>query len=580
MISEAVQKLSSSLSKNIRWISRGQIGRCASLLTVIAFLGLYASAVQAQVISVTVNGQPVVFHGPNPQQIEGRVLVPVRGVLEKLGADVSWVPQTHTVIASNGKIDIELKIGDRRAIVNTREVMLDVPAQVFGGSTFVPLRFLGEALGAQVGWDGPSHTVMIVTHDQPGSPPPDRDEHRPDRDEHRPHRPAPVINSFTQDARGWLRAGDTLHVLLEGTPGGQAAFRIPGLVDMVPMHEVAPGRYQGEWQLPNRPIQLAQAAVIGGLQVGDRSAQLIQAGQLLSVDAIPPQVTDRAPTPDTHVNNSRPNIYAVYEDQGSGIDPGSIRLKVNCKDVTGEFVSYNPTEDLTGGPQAVRIEVRDQAGNPVVSEWSFIEDRREQAVIRSVQDNATHALEPGDTLHVEIIGTPGGRADFSLANIRGIPLTERQPGHYVGDYTIRKGDDVTSARILVRLVTRDGARFEQQSNHTVTVRTGKPAPPVILSPMPNQRPSNPVVISGKATPNTKVHVRIDYSSQVLGVVGVKGAAVDTMVQSDQSERTPRHAKCDICAHSHGHQLRERTVRPHSHELPPPLRRVPERESSF
>src|SRR5579871_3122535 len=98
-------------------------------------LMLVTTLANAQQIGVIVNDQPVQFRGIGPQQIEGRVLVPVRGVLEKIGADVQWIPQTQTVVAGNGQIDITLKIGDRHATVNSRDVTLDVPAQVDRKST-------------------------------------------------------------------------------------------------------------------------------------------------------------------------------------------------------------------------------------------------------------------------------------------------------------------------------------------------------------------------------------------------------------------------------------------------------------
>lgn len=60
-------------------------GACALLL-------MGAGAAHAQQIRVIVNHNPVHFGEMGPQQVGGRVLVPVRGVLEQLGADVSWHP--------------------------------------------------------------------------------------------------------------------------------------------------------------------------------------------------------------------------------------------------------------------------------------------------------------------------------------------------------------------------------------------------------------------------------------------------------------------------------------------------------
>jgi hypothetical protein len=117
----------------------------------------------AQPIRVMVNGERVRFEDVTPIEMNGRVLVPVRGVLEQLGADVSWRPETQRVIASNDDVTIQLRLGDRRARVNGKDVWLDVPARTYEDRTMVPLRFLGEALGATVRWNEDERTVYITT---------------------------------------------------------------------------------------------------------------------------------------------------------------------------------------------------------------------------------------------------------------------------------------------------------------------------------------------------------------------------------------------------------------------------------
>jgi hypothetical protein len=124
---------------------------------------LGAGAVRADDIHVRVNGEPVYFEGTQPRAMDGRVLVPLRGVLEKMGATVDWMSATQTVVAAKGNMELNLPIGSRHATINGREVSLDVPAMTIAGSTMVPLRFVSEALGADVRWASASQTVMIDT---------------------------------------------------------------------------------------------------------------------------------------------------------------------------------------------------------------------------------------------------------------------------------------------------------------------------------------------------------------------------------------------------------------------------------
>lgn len=141
------------------------LGGWFTLVAVCALIFGGVFRAHAQDIHVFVDGDRVHFDEVGPQQMDGRVLVPVRGVLEMLGANVDWNPDTQRVTANNGDIDIVLHIGERRARVNNRDVMLDVPAQTIGGHTMVPLRFLSESLGAKVRWDGSERTVFIMTPD-------------------------------------------------------------------------------------------------------------------------------------------------------------------------------------------------------------------------------------------------------------------------------------------------------------------------------------------------------------------------------------------------------------------------------
>lgn len=118
-------------------------------------------------IRVTVDGNPVSFSGTQPMMSGGRVMVPVRGVFEHMQADVRWDRNTRTVYAERGQDRIVLPIGSYTATVNGRQVRLETPARINRGTTMVPLRFLSEAMSADVTWEGRSRTVMISSNGQP-----------------------------------------------------------------------------------------------------------------------------------------------------------------------------------------------------------------------------------------------------------------------------------------------------------------------------------------------------------------------------------------------------------------------------
>jgi hypothetical protein len=133
--------------------------RCALALVALSVVGVAS----AQSIHARVNNQLVDFPDVQPSMINGRVMVPMRGVFEHMGANVTWDAQTQTVMAQNAQTEVRLPIGSRRAWVDGRQVELDTPALIRNGRTMVPLRFTAEALDATVDWMASTRTVTINT---------------------------------------------------------------------------------------------------------------------------------------------------------------------------------------------------------------------------------------------------------------------------------------------------------------------------------------------------------------------------------------------------------------------------------
>ena len=114
-------------------------------------------------IKVLVNSNMVAFPDQAPMMVSNRVLVPLRGVFEELGATVNWDASKDLVTATRNGQTVELYIGKTTAMVGTRQLTLDQPATVVNGRAMVPLRFLAESLGATVDWRATDMTVTIKT---------------------------------------------------------------------------------------------------------------------------------------------------------------------------------------------------------------------------------------------------------------------------------------------------------------------------------------------------------------------------------------------------------------------------------
>lgn len=112
-------------------------------------------------IKVLVDGDPVAFPDQGPVMRGSRVLVPLRGVFEKMGATVNWDRAKNTVTATGNGRTIVLPLGGTSATVDGKSMTLDQPAMVMRGRALVPLRFLSESLGATVDWRATDMTVTI-----------------------------------------------------------------------------------------------------------------------------------------------------------------------------------------------------------------------------------------------------------------------------------------------------------------------------------------------------------------------------------------------------------------------------------
>lgn len=107
------------------------------------------------------DGRELVFADVSPLIEDGRTLVPMRGFLTALGADIDWEQKSRTAIAIMNGVRIEAPIDSAAARVDGRVVPLAVPPRLIEGRTMVPLRFFAEELGLSVIWDEESQTVFV-----------------------------------------------------------------------------------------------------------------------------------------------------------------------------------------------------------------------------------------------------------------------------------------------------------------------------------------------------------------------------------------------------------------------------------
>lgn len=102
-----------------------------------------------------------------PYIVAGSTMIPLRGLVEQMGAAIEWDGDTQTIFIDNGYYEITLQIWNHLVYVkdpkygDLRYTLLNVPV-ITENRTFIPVRFVSEQLGYHVEWDGEAQTVTIT----------------------------------------------------------------------------------------------------------------------------------------------------------------------------------------------------------------------------------------------------------------------------------------------------------------------------------------------------------------------------------------------------------------------------------
>jgi len=136
-----------------------------ALITIISLILISLTLpikLHANEIGVTIDAQQVIFVDQPPIIANGRTLVPLRDVFEALGFYVEWNPDTQQVSLTSD-IVIIITIGSNEFSANGITHTLDVPAQIIGGTTMLPIRHVLESVGYYVDWDAAANMVIITS---------------------------------------------------------------------------------------------------------------------------------------------------------------------------------------------------------------------------------------------------------------------------------------------------------------------------------------------------------------------------------------------------------------------------------
>jgi len=145
--------------------------KSALILAVVFIVGMLLSTMPfaaAIPISVVVDGKDIDFPDSQPFiDTQGRTQTPARFIGEALGATASWDGKAKKATFEKGGKKLILYIGKKEYELNGQKKQMDTAALLKESRTFVPARYVAEAFGATVRWDGAIKVVYIDTSKVP-----------------------------------------------------------------------------------------------------------------------------------------------------------------------------------------------------------------------------------------------------------------------------------------------------------------------------------------------------------------------------------------------------------------------------
>jgi len=142
----------------------------AIAMIVVPFFATYANTNRQ--VTVTIDGQLVNFGDQGPIIVNNRVLVPVRGVFEHLGFEVTWDPSSRMARMVRDDMIIIVPAGAHSFVVDSSIITPDVPQQMTNNRLLLPLRAITDAMGGTSTWNSNNRVAQIVSAQASPTPSP------------------------------------------------------------------------------------------------------------------------------------------------------------------------------------------------------------------------------------------------------------------------------------------------------------------------------------------------------------------------------------------------------------------------
>jgi hypothetical protein len=357
-------------------------------------------------------------------QVAGSTYVALRPVGEALGADVRYDARRGEVTVTTVLRQIVFHIGDEHIVVNGAPRTIEAPARQIDGRVMLPLRGLSDALGAALTMDSHTHDIVLVMGEG-GS----------------------VSGAATPPP---MRSANTL----EGTVlSVSAAADVPSVdIDVSGVSYTVTVPAQTKVQFRDTHGTVASDGALSQVKPGDTLiATLDRDGRVLGIaDVFSGTSGTIASVAGQNMVLTNGRVIATDEHGTSVMLDGKTATMADLR--AGNIVTVR-SDPKTGKVREVVAFTPGYQPQTSVATAGPSSAPSQAVGIASVTDNAGHPFHVGQSVNVAADGTAGGTASFDLSNvILDTPMREVRPGHYEGSYVVQVGTNLVDAPILVTLV--------------------------------------------------------------------------------------------------------------------------------
>jgi len=389
-------------------------------------LGVAPVAPKIHKIGIVINGERLALD-PAPRMVKGRLLVPVRRIIEALGLD--YAQAGKRIVTHVGSKTVTLQLGRRSADVDGDAIALDAAPVEIKDVLYAPLRFFTDVLLAQSTFDRKTATVTVV---------------------------AQLIG----------RSGN-------GISASAGRVEQVGTVTAVDVDSDPP------------TVTLSYNASIRTTPIAPNAAILLE--DVNANVTVPGELTDVRPGDYAHLfGRSLASADRVVDQFGSRVgtvaavasgqmvlDDGHIivptrNTRVSINGATATIDDLHPGDSVAVRYNVATNEVREVLAGRALA------DTAAASAIATVATSATRPLRANDVLEVTLTGTPGGSAQFDVGPyVAGLAMSERSPGTYVGSFRIPNGANFAGVPIIGHL-RANGVDYVKQAPATVSASSSPP----------------------------------------------------------------------------------------------------------